>query len=60
MGQQGDKNRFDSSFVHTQCEWYTSIFQETASGTHCISMDGVSSATIADNVARWTLLLYWL
>ena len=43
--------------VHMQCECIHQ-FRETASGTHtlhhCISIDGVSSATIAANVAHDT------
>ena len=56
MGQQGFKNRFPIQFLYTRNVKGTSISRNSIrnSAHRCISMDGVSNATIAANVAHDT------
>jgi hypothetical protein len=56
MGQQGLKNRFPIQFLYTRDVKGTSISRNSirTSAHRCISMDGVSNATIAANVAHDT------
>ena len=56
MGQQGGKNRFALQFLYTRDVNGTSISRNSIRNSlhRCISMDGVSSATIAANVAHDT------
>jgi hypothetical protein len=56
MGQQGYKNRFPIQFLYTRDVKGTSISRNSIrnSAHRCISMDGVSNATIAANVAHDT------
>lgn len=53
MGQMGVVNRFPLQFLYTGTVAGTSIARNTIRGSNhrCISMDGVSNATIASNVA---------
>lgn len=54
MGQQGAKNRFPLQFLYTKAVAGTSIARNSIRNSEhrCISMDGVSEATIASNVAH--------
>jgi len=56
MGQQQARNRFPLQFLYTRDVAGTSISRNTIrnSAHRCIVMDGVSNATIADNVAHDT------
>lgn len=56
MGQKGGKNRFALQFLYTRDVNGTSISRNSIRNSfhRCISMDGVSSATIAANVAHNT------